>query len=51
MDEEVREYGDENNIKVIDGEEFMKILYSNIFKLSPETKRKLKISSIPIIIE
>lgn len=51
VDEEVREYGDENNIKVIDGEEFMKILYSNIFKLSPETKRKLKISSVPIIIE
>lgn len=47
--EEVKKEAQKHNIGVMDGEELVSWIYENINELSAETKKKLKISIVPIV--
>ena len=46
---DVKKYADENNIRVIDGNELVNIIFDNRNKLSKDTMKRLGIVMVPTI--
>ena len=49
VSDDVKEYADENNIRVIDGNELVNIIFDNRNKLSKDTMKRLGIVMVPTI--
>lgn len=51
ISDKVREDAENSNVAVMDGEQLVDWIYENIGELSDDTKRRLKISDVPTVLE